>query len=879
MRARLLTPTVCLLIAFAAAAPATADERLCDSAFEDCRAPLLQLINNETQGIDVAFWFMEDSRYATALINRHRAGVPVRVIMDTQANTAYPGNKTQIASLANAGVPMREYTRDYLHWKVMLFAGQNVVQFSGANYSPNAFVPVSAYRDYVDEVIYFTDDQAVVDSFKSKYDDVWTNAGRTYTTNYPRTSGTVPVRRYGPAGPIDPELNFPTTLGGSNEDFAARSVARYNAETLAIDTIIYRIDDARHTDALLAAARRGVPIRIITEPLQYRDKTRYLHSYNIDRLYYESRQGTGLPIQIRLRAHLGLTHEKLTLLRAQALTILGSSNWTISSANSQLEHNYFTQKLWMFQWAQDHFERKWANSNPLGVAETKAFTPLPPDAPSYRFPVNAAQDQPASSVTLRWYGGPWAHLYDIYVGTDPGNLALAEGDVALGPSPNTSTTQSYTVSGLTAATTYYWRVVSKTAARASKAGPIWSFRTSGALPTAGPGDVVLYAARAATRAGAWQVVADATAAGGARMHNPNAGLAKPSAASAAPADYFEMTFLADANVPYRLWIRGSAQSNSYNNDSVYVQFSDSVTSASAPAWRIGTTSSQSVTIEESSSAGLSGWGWADNAIGGDGVKIYFAGSGAHTIRIQRREDGISIDQIILSRERFAATAPGFAKNDGTIYAPSDGSSDGGGVEGEGGTPPPPPPPPPALPDGWSAGDVGAVGAAGSTVESGGAFTVKGAGADIWGTADAFHYAFRTLPGNGEIVARVATLSGPDVWTKGGVMIRQSLAPGAAHALMLVSKSKGTAFQRRTTAGGVSTHTAGPAGTAPRFVKVARAGATITASISTDGFAWTVVGTDSVGLEGAVLVGLAVTSHASSSIATVTFDHINVTAMP
>ena len=42
---------------------------------ENCRTILINYINNETVGIDVAFWFMEDSRYTTALINRFKAGV------------------------------------------------------------------------------------------------------------------------------------------------------------------------------------------------------------------------------------------------------------------------------------------------------------------------------------------------------------------------------------------------------------------------------------------------------------------------------------------------------------------------------------------------------------------------------------------------------------------------------------------------------------------------------------------------------------------------------------------------------------------------------------------------------------------------------------
>ena len=70
-----------------------AQERLCDTAFEDCRAPLWQLIDNETQGIDVAFWFMQDSSYATKLINRFKAGVPVRVLVDPRANPTYAGNE------------------------------------------------------------------------------------------------------------------------------------------------------------------------------------------------------------------------------------------------------------------------------------------------------------------------------------------------------------------------------------------------------------------------------------------------------------------------------------------------------------------------------------------------------------------------------------------------------------------------------------------------------------------------------------------------------------------------------------------------------------------------------------------------------------------
>ena len=54
-------------------------------------------------------------------------------------------------------------------------------------------------------------------------------------------------------------------------------------------------------------------------------------------------------------------------------------------------------------------------------------------------------------------------------------------------------------------------------------------------------------------------------------------------------------------------------------------------------------------------------------------------------------------------------------------------------------------------------DVGAVGVAGSASYSNGTFTVSGSGDDVWGTADAFHYAYQSLSGDGQIVARVASV--------------------------------------------------------------------------------------------------------------------------
>jgi exonuclease III len=183
---------------------------------------------------------------------------------------------------------------------------------------------------------------------------------------------------------------------------------------------------------------------------------------------------------------------------------------------------------------------------------------------------------------------------------------------------------------------------------------------------ASPGEIILYALDATTIAGNWQLVGDSTAADGVRIWNPDAGLAKLNTASGQPADYFELTFDAEAGVAYRLWLRGRADRNHWGNDSVYFQFSGSVNATGAPVYRIGTTSATWLGVERCSGCPLRNWGWNDNGYGGAGPLVYFATSGRQTLRVQRREDGISIDQIVLSPADYLVNAPGADVDDTTI---------------------------------------------------------------------------------------------------------------------------------------------------------------------------------------------------------------------
>ena len=439
-------------------------ERLCDPAAEDCRAILLDLIRNEQQGIDVGFWFMEDDRYAAELIQRARAGVPVRVLVDPRAPS--PINTQILGQLAAAGIPMRRRTaHGIFHWKMMLLAGQHTVEFSGANFSATAFVPLVPYANYIDEAILFSDDPPIVQSFMRRFDDLWTD-----TTSYGDYANisSAPSRRY-PLYTVDPDLNF-----APQQSYRARAVARYRAETRGIDVIMYRITDRAHADAVIAAVHRGVPVRLITEQAEYRDPKRPWHSWNIDRLYMAG-------VQIRDRAHEGLNHQKAVLLTGQAMVILGSSNWTSPSSDSQEEHNYFATKPSFTEWFRQQFERKWNNT---AGQETKPFQPLPPDPPTYLEPAPGAAAV-STTTSLVFDAGPFAHLYDIYFGTVP-DPPLLEHDIDLGPTVPGGGARRYALPLLQPNTVYYWRVVAKTMALQERGQVISSFATGTAVPPPPP---------------------------------------------------------------------------------------------------------------------------------------------------------------------------------------------------------------------------------------------------------------------------------------------------------------------------------------------------------------------------------------------------------
>ncbi|HEV3471237.1 MAG TPA: hypothetical protein VG148_18070 [Pyrinomonadaceae bacterium] len=176
-------------------------------------------------------------------------------------------------------------------------------------------------------------------------------------------------------------------------------------------------------------------------------------------------------------------------------------------------------------------------------------------------------------------------------------------------------------------------------------------------------------------------------------------------------------------------------------------------------------------------------------------------------------------------------------------------------------------------------DFGYVGLPGSTTATtAGVYTFNAAGGGIWYENDAFRFMYRKMTGNGQIVARVASLQNALPGAKAGVMIRERLANTSRHASMFLAGDGTADFRRRlnedcnvncdttsTTAAGVS---------APQWVKLVRSANTFSGYRSSDGVNWQLVGTQTISMGTSVYVGLAVTNQSTTASCTATFDNLS-----
>ncbi len=172
--------------------------------------------------------------------------------------------------------------------------------------------------------------------------------------------------------------------------------------------------------------------------------------------------------------------------------------------------------------------------------------------------------------------------------------------------------------------------------------------------------------------------------------------------------------------------------------------------------------------------------------------------------------------------------------------------------------------------GHTAVDIGNIEAAGSTNENAGVYTVIGSGADIWNSADECHFAYKTLDGDGELVAQVSITDNPGdhSWAKAGLMMRATLDADSVNVITTLSANNGNRFQYRTSTGDSTSSTG--SGTRP-WLKLVRSGDTFTGYASDDGDTWTELGSQTITMPDTLYVGFAVTSHSDGNLTTATFS--------
>jgi len=184
--------------------------------------------------------------------------------------------------------------------------------------------------------------------------------------------------------------------------------------------------------------------------------------------------------------------------------------------------------------------------------------------------------------------------------------------------------------------------------------------------------------------------------------------------------------------------------------------------------------------------------------------------------------------------------------------------------------------------GWSCSDIGNPALIGSQSLTNGLWTLQGAGTDIWGIADQFHFVWQPLAANATVSAHILGQGGP--LTKAGVMLRASTDENAPYYTAFVTPEKGLVVQYRAIPGlDAVAFTGNSKITVPIYLRVARWQNIFTTYTSTDGVTWTPLDGSSIELDigGPMLGGLVVTSLKPGSLSTATFDAASTanTAVP
>lgn len=176
-----------------------------------------------------------------------------------------------------------------------------------------------------------------------------------------------------------------------------------------------------------------------------------------------------------------------------------------------------------------------------------------------------------------------------------------------------------------------------------------------------------------------------------------------------------------------------------------------------------------------------------------------------------------------------------------------------------------------LPAPWQTTDIGSVGLTGSASAASGVYTISGAG-QLTGTSDSLRFLYQPLSADGEIKARLTSVQTNNANCRFGVMIRDNLSPNSKYAFMGVSQDLNFRWQRRSSSGGNTASTISTVSTLPNtWVRLVRAGSTITGYMSDDGANWTQVNSRNISMATNVFIGFVAASGSTNSLNSAVFS--------
>ncbi|RYE00096.1 MAG: hypothetical protein EOP61_14110 [Sphingomonadales bacterium] len=173
-------------------------------------------------------------------------------------------------------------------------------------------------------------------------------------------------------------------------------------------------------------------------------------------------------------------------------------------------------------------------------------------------------------------------------------------------------------------------------------------------------------------------------------------------------------------------------------------------------------------------------------------------------------------------------------------------------------------------------DIGTPALPGTLTHADGSYRITAGGANIWGTADAFHYVWTQRSGDLHIAADIAWEGkGKDPHRKAGLMIRQNATPGSPYADVMVHGDGLTALQYREVQDG-PTYQIISAVTHPKRVRLEREGDYVWFSVAgADGVLRHAGGNYRIAFQAPYMVGLALSAHDDKVTETATFSDVEI----